>query len=199
MAYADSAEETMVMWQHANVGASTGSSAQSNGVFSVTAVSPGTLLTVDDAFRYVYRRCAGDCRIEIRIADIINHVPRTSVAGVMWRESLDAKAAYVSCLVVVKNKRANLRFRVRAKHGRESANIQSISGIPLPCWVRLVRVGDSFTAFHSLDGKDFSEFSTGTVAIGLAEAALIGIIVSQENEVPGNEVRATIDQVVVAL
>jgi hypothetical protein len=182
------------MWQHANIGSTTGSSRIADDTCSVTASSPGTLLTEADGCCFIHLPREGDFALTARVPEI-SHAPCTSVAGIMLRESLAVDAAHVSCLLVVKFKQAMLRFRVRPTAGAENVNLQNIAGVSLPCSLRLVRNGDVFSAFYSADGVEFTEFSTGAVSLKLPAAALLGLAVTQENAAPGGAVCTTFDHI----
>jgi hypothetical protein len=186
------------MWTHTDIGAAAGRSSFAKGVCRISTSGPGDLLGDRDSFRFVHRPCAGDGSIQLRVRGIANDAPVTAVAGVMIRASLADDAAHVCCLVVIKGRSPKLRFRVRARGGLDNANLQSISGIALPHWLRLVRAGDYFTAYHSQDGVAFTPFSSGAIPLALPAAALIGMLVTQENAAPGNVVSAALDHVAIA-
>ncbi|MBA2479342.1 MAG: hypothetical protein H0V44_01670 [Planctomycetes bacterium] len=184
-------------WTHSDIGPTTGRSSFAQGVCYLSAGSPGDLLGDRDALSFVHRPCAGDCRIQLRVPGIVNAAPVTALAGIMIRESLAEDAAHVACLVVIKGSSPKLRFRIRSRTGGDNVNLQAISGIVLPRWIRLERSADSFAASHSADGIEFTPFSTGAITLKLPADALIGMVLSQENAASGNVVQAALDGIAI--
>jgi hypothetical protein len=137
-----------------------------------------TTLTVDgagagidsglDAFHFVYQNVAGDVEITARIADVTGGA--NARAGVMLRESLDADARYAAVLLTGGGE---VRFQGRAVVGGAS---QTGSGGSGPTWLKMVRVGDTFTGYSSDDGQSWSRIAS--LDITLPDAMLAGLAVT---------------------
>jgi len=66
-------------------------------------------------------------------------------------------------------------FQRRTSAGGSTA-ISQVSGIVVPRWVRLVRTGNSFSAYHSADGVAWTQIGTSQT-INMAASATIGLAV----------------------
>jgi hypothetical protein len=144
-----------------------------------------------DGFHFTYERKAGDF-------DLVVQVPRIDLAnnwtkaGIMAREKLTAGSRNV-CLVVDPNGTVQApdgsgtganRYEpnYRATEGGSSASWPTVtgnSGVSYPdVWLRLQRVGNSFTAYRSSNNVDWLQLSQITIAdypnvmyVGLATSA----------------------------
>jgi hypothetical protein len=91
-------------------------------------------------------------------------------AGVMIRESSAANSRHAMIDVTPG---AGAEFIRRLATGGTSTNIRTL-GIAAPYWLKLVRAGNTFTAYHSADGVNWILNKTDTitmateVSIGLA-------------------------------
>lgn len=160
-------------WWNEDVGSvgDSGTASQSADVFTVNG--SGFLRGNADAFHYVYQEAAGDCSITARVADL----PYDSImgnnarAGVMIRTALTPDSPHLFMGV-----RANGRPQTvfRSKSGGKTEFSNAGSGLA-PYWVRVTRVGNTLTAFRSVDGLKWTKVRSkklktmeSTVYIGLA-------------------------------
>jgi hypothetical protein len=62
---------------------------------------------------------------------------------------------------------------VRALPNAAAAPMPSVPKEKFPCWLKLVRQGDDFTGYESLDGETW--WLTGSIKLDLKADALIGL------------------------
>ncbi len=105
-----------------------------------------------DEFRYAYKRLSGDGSIIARVVRVDN-TDQWAKAGVMIRETLDGYSVHGFMCVTPAGRRA---FQNRPLLGGESFTAGSDpNSITVPCWVKLVRQGNSITAYYSENGTNW--------------------------------------------
>jgi hypothetical protein len=165
-------------WAHADVGdVSVKGDALSEGAggFSVT----GTLDVWGkaDGCHFVYRPVTGDVTLIARVVSTEN-TNNHAKAGVMVRESLDA-GAREACMVVTPVD--GTQFLRRKEAGGLTTNTNpGLARGTLPRWVKLVRKGDTFTAFESADGTAWVE--AGTDSVPMPAAVFVGVLSSSHQK-----------------
>jgi glucose/arabinose dehydrogenase len=149
-------------WADQDVGATgvVGSASYSNGTFSVKASGADIQGTVD-AFHFVYQQVTGDATIVARVATL-PAVHAWSKAGVMVRDGLAAGAANAFMTMTASN---GAWFQRRLAAGG-STTVTSGGAAAVPYWVKLVRQGDTFSGYKSLDGVNWSFVGADTVPMG---------------------------------
>jgi regulation of enolase protein 1 (concanavalin A-like superfamily) len=114
-----------------------------------------------DAFRFAWVPMSGNGEIVARVRSL-QFVDAWSKAGVMIRQSLDAGSAHAFMLVSAAKGYA---FQRRDAAGGLSVNTSGGAG-SAPGWVRLVRSGDTFSAYVSTDGASWRLVGTDTIPMG---------------------------------
>jgi hypothetical protein len=152
-----------------------GSTSISNGVYTVRA-SGADIWNTRDEFRYVYGSMTGDGEITARVDSVSPTDPWTK-AGVMIRETLGSSSRYAFTLITPGN---GVVFQRRLSTGAYAAH----SGVPdrvtrAPYWVRVRRIGNTFTSYVSPDGLAWRQQGSAvtmtmpsTVYAGLALTSL---------------------------
>jgi hypothetical protein len=84
-----------------------------------------------------------------------------------------------------------VRFQRRTSTGGTTSN-NGVSGITAPCWLRLTRVGSTFSAYYSLNGSNWTQISNGKT-ITMTSSATVGLAVSSRAD--GTLCTATVDNV----
>jgi len=103
-----------------------------------------------DEFHFVYQTLEGDGEITARLVDL-DFARQHAKAGVVMRRNLKTTAPHASlCLVAG----GNLEFEHRV---RNEARTELAGPASMPCWLRLVRRGDTITACKSVDGREWIE------------------------------------------
>jgi regulation of enolase protein 1 (concanavalin A-like superfamily) len=143
----------------------------------------GTVMTVDgrgadiwnsiDSFYFVNSSWDGDLTMTVRVRSIANtHV--WAKTGLMIRDTFSLGARHV---MVVVTPASGVSMQYRSVAGQSSTSITS-AGVA-PEWLRLVRRGDTFTAFTSEDSVTWR--TLGSVTVAMNHHALIGMPVSSHN------------------
>jgi glucose/arabinose dehydrogenase len=175
-------------WVNQDVGAVgvAGSATYGAGEFQVTG-SGTNIAGTADAFHYVYQAMSGDGEIVARITGVQN-VTNNSKGGIMVRESLAANSANVAMVITGGNR---FQFQVRASTGG-TTSIWSGNQTP-PHWVRLVRSGNTFTAYRSSNGLNWTLYGASPVTVPMGSNVYVGLVMtSNSNSVSGT---ATLDGV----
>lgn len=140
----------------------TGSAVYSNGAFTLNG-SGTDIWGTSDEFRYVYQSASGDCSITARVASVEN-TNSWAKAGVMIRDSLNSNAMH-AMVVATPVTSTGVAFQYRMSTGGTSVNLNT-TGIAAPHWVRVVRSGNTFTAYRSPDGNSWTTIGSTTIPMG---------------------------------
>jgi len=177
-------------WTDQDIGAVgvAGSAAFDGTTFSVAGAGADVWGTAD-AFHFAYQSMTGDGRIIARVASLQN----TNVwakAGVMIRETLDPGSAHA---FMIESFSKGLAFQRRtATGGISTATSGALAAAPY--WVRLDRVGNTFTGYQSTDGVMWTVVGSDTIP--MAATVLVGLGATSHNIASAQT--ATFDNVSVA-
>jgi hypothetical protein len=162
-------------WSHRDIGSVgvAGSASYSSGVFSVTG-GGADIWGAADALHYAYQSMTGNGQMVARVASVAN-VAAWTKAGVMIRGSLSSNAA-MAIMLVSPSKGTALQYRTTA--GGQAASIAGPFDTA-PCWVKIVRSGNTITAYTSANGSTWT--TVGTVTLNLGSTVQIGLAVSSHN------------------
>ncbi len=141
-----------------------------------------------DAFQFVWTRLSGDGEILARVASI-DYVRAWSKAGVMIRANLSPASPHAFMLVSAGKGYA---FQRRPEQGGLSQHTSGGTG-GAPEWVRLVRSGDTITAYHSTDGAAWTQVGSDTIL--MPQDTYVGLAVSSHTA--SATCRAVFDHVIV--
>jgi regulation of enolase protein 1 (concanavalin A-like superfamily) len=128
--------------------------------FTVTAAGKD-IAGKSDQFYFVYQQVTGDVDIIARV-DSVSAVQSSSRTGVMIRSALDATAAHGYASASAGRGTA---FQARLTNGGNTSSVPGGSAGP-PRWVRLVRIGSTFTAYESADGRTWATIGSSTISMG---------------------------------
>ena len=152
----------------------------STGVFTV-AGSGNDLTGVSDRLQFAYQTLQGDGTIIAQLTNLDN-TSANARAGVMIRQSLAADAPEAAMLLTYSN---GARWLYRTAAGNGTASVNSGSGTYSPTWLKLQRVGNTFSAFTSASGTSWTQVgATQTIAMG--ETVYIGLAAAAANNVKLN-------------
>ena len=149
-------------WNSVDIGNPTkaGYSWISNETFIISGGGADTWQTSDEC-HYVYQQLSGDAEIIARVYSIQEDLGDYSKAGVMMRESLDDNSKFAFAF---ESTDGNAVFARRTTtSGFSSTN--NVSGTTTPVWVRLVRTGNTFTAYYGDDGVSWTQLSSTTISM----------------------------------
>ncbi len=127
-----------------------------------------------DAFQFVYKTVVGDSEM----VACINHVQYTgsrAQAGIMIRSDLNADAPNV-CLGVTPRQRGWMQWRNAT--GADTFTLAQ-PDLRAPSWIRLKRLGDTFTGYKSWDGKRWR--LAGETRVEMDKTTYVGLAVASGN------------------
>lgn len=155
-----------------------GASSLSNSVFRISGA--GVVNGTRDSARFVYQTLSGDGEIS---ACIVSTLPtgRAGSVGVMMRESLGADSRHVLMGIAASGE---WRWQRRDETGGLTwTGNYAVSSLPR-AWVRLVRVGNLFSGYSSVDGVNWTLQNTRTL---LMPATIhFGMVVSSGSATTSN-------------
>ena len=162
-------------WDTTDVGSTLpGSASINNGTFTVEG-GGADIWGRSDAFRYVYTEVSGNCTLVARVAGLEN-TDAWAKGGVMIRKSLAANSANALICVTPGN---GISFQWRSTDGAE-CGFSNSGGLAAPHWIKLVRSGNSFTAYRSVNGTSWTQQGTPQT-ISMGTSVYIGLAVTAHN------------------
>ena len=164
-------------WTSGDIGsvAAAGSASYNNGVYSV-AGSGADIWFSYDAFQYVSQPFIGNGTITARVVSQTNS-NGWAKAGVMIRETLTSNATFASVLVTPSQ---GIVYQGRSSTAASALSNQVNTAVTLPYWVRVTRVGSTFTGYISADGITWT--ATGTYTISMASQVYFGLAVTSHQD-----------------
>jgi hypothetical protein len=179
-------------WSDSDIGAvgaaGRGGFDANTGTFTVRGAGADVWGT-EDAFNYAYTPVSGDGQIIARVVTLSDEANWVK-AGVMIRGSLSSSSAQAFMLV---SHAKGTAFQRRVSDGITSVGTSGGTG-SAPYWVKLVRVGNTITAYDTNDGVTWSEVGSDTFDLG--SDAFVGVAVS--SHIAGTLATATFDHVTVS-
>lgn len=159
-------------WMNMDVGpvGMAGCASFQNGAFALTG-SGTDIWDMADGFQFVNKPVDGNIELKARV-NSVQGTNQWAKAGLMIREDLSASSRHVMVAVTAQN---GIAIQWRNSTGGISENV-NITGFAAPYWIKLTRVGDTFTAYRSPDNVNW--FVVGTTNIGLVSATQAGMVVT---------------------
>jgi fibronectin type 3 domain-containing protein len=157
-------------WVDGDIGAvgAAGSSSLSNGVYTVKG-SGADIYGTADAFHYLSQSKTGDCTMIVRVGSLVN-TDANAKAGIVFRESNAANAKEVALVVTPLN---GVRLLTRSTTGGTIAST-GITG-KTPVWLKLVRVGSTFTGYASSDGVNWTLVGSKSITMNATISVGMGV------------------------
>lgn len=170
------ASSSPTAWASADVGAVgvAGSMTQSGTTFTVRG-SGSDIWGTADGFHFVHQKLRYNGEVIARVASLTN-THGWAKAGVMLRSDLTPGAAY-AFMPLTPSSGASFQYRTAA--GAPAQMNGQDWGVGVPQWVRLVRSGNTITAYTSNDRTNWKAQGSATVA--LPEEAYVGLAVTSHN------------------
>jgi len=162
-------------WANTDIGSprAAGSARESGGTFTVAGAGTDIWKT-SDQFQFVYQAVDGDLDIVARV-DSIEQIHQASKAGVMIRAAMTPGSPH-AFMTGTAAKGWTFQRRL-VSDGSSVATPGSFSNPP--GWVRLVRSGDTFRGYESIDGLNW--VLVGTETIQMANTVYVGLAVTSHN------------------
>jgi hypothetical protein len=147
---------------------------ESGGTYTLQGAGTDISGTADQ-FHATYRALSGDAVITARVTSIGATDPWAK-SGVFIRDTTAGGSRHAMVEITPGNGAA---FSWRPTTGG-ATSIASLAGPAAPYWVRLVRSGDTFTAYRSPDGTTWTQLgATQTIVMGAS--VLVGLGVTSRN------------------
>lgn len=131
-----------------------GSEAQAGDEIIVTG-SGADIAGAEDEFHFTAVKTTGDCDIQTEVT-YVEDTSKWAKAGLLIRETPATDSAYAAIFVTANN---GISFQFRATNGTKYAYLNS-GGKAAPYWLRLVRIGNLFAGYISINGSAWSQLGT---------------------------------------
>jgi beta-glucanase (GH16 family)/regulation of enolase protein 1 (concanavalin A-like superfamily) len=134
-----------------------------------------------DQFHFASQNFSGDFSITARVNTLLD-TGDYAKAGIMIRDGTTASASYAFAFVTPNTGAAaqGANFEYRNGTGTSSQSAGSLHAVTAPQWIRLVRAGNSFTAYASPDGVTWTQIGSPQT-IAMAASVRAGLAVSANN------------------
>ncbi len=130
-----------------------------------------------DSSHFAYQQLSGDGSIVARLVSVQGASGWWAAAGLMIRETLSSGAATVS--LVDQPSPGNFAFNVRATTNG-GTNQAAWTSVAPTYWMKLTRSGNSFSAFTSPDGVNWTQLGTSQT-INMAQNVYVGLSITSAN------------------
>jgi uncharacterized repeat protein (TIGR03806 family) len=163
-------------WQEEDIGKLTtrGATSYLRGQFNIIAGGKDIWGNAD-SFHYVSKPFTGDGEIVARVV-AMQYTDPWAKAGIMFREGTNAGAKY-AFMGFSGQGGSVLQSRSLADNGPDS-----LDGPPakIPYWLKLMRLGDTFTGFISPDGQTWNK--VGTMTVPMKKNLFAGLALASHNK-----------------
>jgi beta-glucanase (GH16 family) len=170
-------------WQRVDVGSVVlaGDSGQRGSQF-VLRGSGADVWGTADACHFVYQTLTGNGRITARVLKV-DPTDSNAKAGIMLRDGTNASSAHVALDWLSSG---YVEFLMRTNSGQATGSQSTSSTVPIAPFVRLERLGNTFTASWSRDGtNNWNVVATGSAT--LSQTLNAGLFVNSHNTAQINE------------
>ena len=152
------------------VGIGNGSSSWSLGVYTINSDSNSS-----SGHQYTYTTLPSDGELIVRVDGFGGAAAKYSSAGIMLRESLSADSVNAYMALTYGKGTA---WMSRDTAGGATATSRDYNDwlVGTSTWLRLVRTGNTVTGYFSVDGSDWRQ--SGTVTLALSQQVYIGLAVA---------------------
>lgn len=178
---------------HRDIGdpAKAGSASYDRGVWTIEAGGRDIWDTADE-FHYVYQASAGDSVLTARIYNPLAMDPWDG-GCIMLRETLEPDSKHAMMVAMPGD---GVSFQWRPETGGLSESVQDgdAGEVTAPVWLKLERLGDTFTGYYSVMEPDLADWvPVGSMVIPMRDEIYVGLAVTSGDEQTLS--RATIDEV----
>jgi carbonic anhydrase/acetyltransferase-like protein (isoleucine patch superfamily) len=143
-----------------------------------------------DEFYYAWQSLHGNGQATVYLASQQN-TNTQAMAGIMIREALTSSSKHA---VTAVTPGSGAIFQYRTNTGGSSTQLTSSPTISAPCWLKLVRCGDTFTGYASTDSVTWT--SIGSTTISMADDVYIGLCDTSRSD--GTRSLAAFQQLVIS-
>ncbi len=179
-------------WSCADIGSPVLAGGQSLSDSTWTVQGSGDLYGSSDQFHFVWQPVPGDGSISARVITQTTTASPYAKAGVMLRQDTSAGAPFYDAFVASSG---FVDVLYRPTPGAAAVDVGGFGG-GAPVYLKVARVGGSYTAYTSSDGLSWAAVPNSTVSIAMTGTLLGGLAVASSN-VNALET-ATVDSVLVS-
>ncbi len=129
-----------------------------------------------DGFHYAYTKTSDDIVIMARVKSMGNTHPWAK-AGVMFRESLEPGAKH-AMMVLTPGNGTSMQWRTITDAG--SGDNTPKDGLKAPCWVKIIRRGNVYTGYSSVNGIHWTKIHE--VVIDMGHHVHVGLCVTSHED-----------------
>ena len=162
-------------WAVADIGGQSpavGSTVTESGGNLTVNTNGQNIWSSSDNFTYVYQAVSGDFDIRLRIITPPGAISGQTFAkaGLMVRASTAADSRHV---MVNATHASGLQFARRSSDGGSTGTFANYVSMSYPVWIRLVRSGNTFYAYYSSDGTNWTYRASTSVT--MPDSVLVGM------------------------
>jgi len=147
-----------------------GSSTISNSMVIVRGGGNGAAST-NDGFHFLFQPCTGNMQMTVQVLSQ-SSLNTLSESGLMIREDLSSTARQV-VLALKPGNQAISQARIVATG---PSQVNAVTALSTPCWLRLARNGNTFTSYTSPDNVTWTQLNSVAIA-GFNSQAYAGSVV----------------------
>jgi uncharacterized protein (TIGR02246 family) len=142
-------------WQNLDIGTTSGSAAEIDGTWAISA-DGADIWWKSDEFHFAFMPLSGDGTIVARVLHNGAGSDTWAKGGVMIRETLEPDSKH-AMMAVTGGSGGGKAFQHRPTTGQPSFSAHGGDRVAPPMWIKLSRVGDTFTGYYSFDGLNWIE------------------------------------------
>lgn len=128
-----------------------------------------------DSFGFIYQNMTGDGSITARFASLSNYSQLNTVCLMMRETSAGGSKA----VCTIRNGDTNVFVSSRPNTNGGFSSTPGITGAAPPRWLRLTRVGNTFTGYTSADGTNWTQLASANVTMN--SDIMAGIAMTSRN------------------
>ncbi len=142
-------------WQSRDIGTIGGSAAEIDGIWAVSG-NGDDIWYKSDQFHFAYTRLSGDGMIIARVLDNGRGSDSWAKGGVMIRETLNQNSKH-AMMAITGGDGGGKAFQHRPVTGEPAMSAHGGYQVKPPMWIKLTRVGNTFTGYYSVNGVHWIE------------------------------------------
>ncbi|RMG98740.1 MAG: hypothetical protein D6706_06745, partial [Chloroflexi bacterium] len=150
----------------------TGAVTETGGQLVITNTG-SDLWNTNNQYSFAYQTVSGDFSATVKVASLVN-TNAWAKAGILIKNDLDSNTTYPALATIEITPGNGASFQWRTNDGDTTMGYTSAGGETAPEWLRLVKTGNSITAYYSNDGTNFTQVGaaqtinfSGNVLLGL--------------------------------
>jgi len=164
----------LCVWTRGRAALTTTAVTETGGKMTLTGAG-ADIWNNSDEFTYAYKTLTGDGSLIARVVSNGTGTNTWAKGGVMIRDTVNGGSKH-AMMVITGGGGNGASFQYRSTTDGASGNSDSAAVIAPPYWVRIERVGGTFTGYTSTDGKTWS--LVGQTVIEMTDPVLIGLCVT---------------------